>query len=60
MEAEGSMPSEPVSIEASSLRMSPKRLPVTMVSKERGARIICIAALSMYLSCGAVCRGRGG
>lgn len=40
------MPSEPVSIDASSDRMSPKMLPVTMVSKALGLRISCIAALS--------------
>ena len=49
MLAEGSMPRLPVSIEAASLRMSPKMLPVTMVSKDFGLRMICIAALSTYL-----------
>ena len=49
MLAEGSMPNEPVSMEASSDRMSPKILPVTMVSKARGLRISCMAALSTYL-----------
>ncbi len=53
MEAEGSMPSEPVSMEASSDRMSPKMLPVTIVSKALGLRISCMAALSTYLHGGA-------
>ncbi|MNC85748.1 hypothetical protein D3C83_13600 [compost metagenome] len=45
-DAEGSMPIEPVSIEASSDRMSPNMLPVTMTSNCFGARTSCIAALS--------------
>lgn len=49
MLAEGSMPKLPVNIEASSDRMSPKMLPVTMVSNTLGLRRSCMAALSMYL-----------
>jgi hypothetical protein len=49
MDAEGSMPRDPVSMDASSERMSPKMLPVTIVSKYLGLRMSCIAALSMYL-----------
>ena len=48
-EAEGSMPIEPVSIAASSERMSPNMLPVTMTSNVFGARTSCIAALSTYM-----------
>ena len=48
-EAEGSMPIEPVSIAASSERMSPNMLPVTTTSKLFGARTSCIAALSTYM-----------
>ena len=44
--AEGSMPSEPVSIAASSLRMSPKRFSVTITSKLVGPETSCMAALS--------------
>ena len=47
--ADGSMPRLPVSIDAVSDRMSPKIFPVTMVSKNFGFLIICIAALSTYL-----------
>ncbi len=47
-EAEGSMPIEPVSIAASSDRMSPNMFPVTMTSNCLGARTSCIAALSTY------------
>ena len=47
--AEGSMPMDPVSMDAASDRMSPKMLPVTMVSNCVGARMICIAALSTYM-----------
>ncbi len=43
------MPRLPVSMEASSDRMSPKMLPVTMVSKTLGFRRSCMAALSIYL-----------
>ena len=53
------MPRDPVSMEASSERMSPKMLPVTMVSNHLGLRISCIAALSMYLR-GAAGVGRTG
>mmetsp|Transcript_25264 Transcript_25264/g.69662 ORF Transcript_25264/g.69662 Transcript_25264/m.69662 type:complete len:200 (-) Transcript_25264:846-1445(-) len=49
MDAEGSMPSDPTSMEASSLRMSPKMLPVTMVSNCLGHRMSCMAALSTYM-----------
>ena len=49
MLAEGSMPRLPVSMEAASDRMSPKMFPVTMVSKDFGLRMICMAALSTYL-----------
>lgn len=47
--ADGSIPKLPVSMDAASERMSPKMLPVTMVSKDFGFRMICIAALSTYL-----------
>ncbi len=47
--AEGSMPIEPVSIDASSDRMSPNRLPVTMTSNCFGLRTSCIAQLSTYM-----------
>jgi hypothetical protein len=50
MLADGSMPRLPVNIDASSDRMSPKMFPVTIVSKDLGFRIICMAALSMYLA----------
>lgn len=40
-DAEGSMPREPPSMEASSDRMSPKMLPVTTVSKYLGLRSSC-------------------
>ena len=43
------MPKLPVSIDASSDRMSPKMLPVTTVSNSLGFRSNCIAALSTYL-----------
>ena len=49
MLAEGSMPKLPVSMEASSDKMSPKMFPVTMVSNSRGFRSSCIAQLSTYL-----------
>ena len=44
--AEGSMPSEPVSIAASSVRMSPNMFSVTITSKSAGRETSCIAALS--------------
>ena len=47
--AEGSMPRLPVSMDAVSDSMSPKMFPVTMVSKNLGFLMICIAALSTYL-----------
>ena len=43
------MPIEPVNIEASSDRMSPKRLPVTITSNCLGLRTSCIAQLSTYM-----------
>ena len=43
------MPIEPVSIAASSDRMSPNMLPVTITSKLFGALTNCIAALSTYM-----------
>ena len=45
-DALGSIPIEPVSIAASSLRMSPNMFSVTITSKCRGAATSCIAALS--------------
>ena len=45
-EALGSIPSEPVSMAASSLRMSPNRFSVTITSKSAGRETSCIAALS--------------
>ena len=45
-EADGSRPSEPASIEASSVRMSPNMFSVTITSKSRGRRSRCIAAAS--------------
>ena len=45
-EAEGSIPMEPAICPASSERISPKRLLVTMTSKLEGLPISCIAALS--------------
>ena len=48
-EAEGSMPIEPLSMAASSLRMSPKRLLVSSTSNWRGLRTSCMAALSTYM-----------
>ena len=47
--AEGSMPMDPVSIAASSERMSPNMFPVTTTSNFLGARTSCIAALSTYM-----------
>jgi hypothetical protein len=43
------MPIEPVSIEASSERMSPNMLPVTITSNCLGVRTSCIAQLSTYM-----------
>ena len=48
-EAEGSMPSEPVSIAAQSDRRSPNRLSVTMTSNCLGLRTSCMAQLSAYM-----------
>ena len=44
------MPSEPVSMEASSERMSPKVFSVTSTSNCAGLAMSCIAALSTYMS----------
>ena len=44
--AEGSIPSEPVSIAASSERMSPNMFSVRITSKRDGSETSCIAALS--------------
>ena len=43
------MPMEPVSMAASSLRMSPNRLLVSSTSNCFGERTSCIAALSTYM-----------
>jgi len=48
-EADGNMPIEPVSIDASSERMSPNMLPVRITSNCLGARTSCMAALSTYM-----------
>ena len=48
-DADGSMPIEPASIDASSDRMSPNMLPVTITSNCFGLRTSCIAALSTYM-----------
>jgi len=48
-EAEGSMPSEPVSIAAQSDRISPNRLSVTTTSNCLGVRTSCMAQLSAYI-----------
>ena len=45
-DALGSIPSEPVSMAASSLRMSPNRFSVTITSKSAGRDTSCMAALS--------------
>ena len=45
-EAEGSMPSEPVSIEATSESMSPNRLSVTITSNCLGQRTSCMPPAS--------------
>jgi 16S rRNA (uracil1498-N3)-methyltransferase len=47
--ADGSMPMEPVSMEASSDKMSPNMLPVTTTSNFLGAFTSCMAALSTYM-----------
>src|SRR5579884_1251125 len=44
--AEGSSPIEPVSCEASSVRMSPNMFSVTITSNWRGSRMSCIEQLS--------------
>ena len=49
------MPMEPVSIEASSERMSPNMLPVTITSNCLGARTSCMAALSTYIWLSTTC-----
>ena len=48
-EADGSMPSEPVSIAAQSERRSPNRLSLTITSNCLGWRTSCIAQLSAYM-----------
>ena len=48
-DADGSMPIDPVNIEASSDKMSPKIFPVTNTSNCFGFLISCIAALSTYI-----------
>ena len=45
-DAEGNIPMEPVSIDASSDKISPNKLPVTRVSNCFGLRTNCIAQLS--------------
>src|SRR3990170_1279920 len=45
-EAEGKLPIEPVSTEASSVRISPNRLPVRMTSNEAARVKRCMAAAS--------------
>src|SRR5258708_5453185 len=45
-DADGSMPIDPASIDASSVRMSPNMFSVTMTSKSAGLRIRCIAQAS--------------
>ena len=45
-DADGSMPMEPVSIEASSDKISPNIFPVTITSNCFGSNTSCIAALS--------------
>ncbi len=45
-EADGSIPIEPGIIDASSVRMSPNRLPVTTTSKSDGRDSRCIAMAS--------------
>jgi hypothetical protein len=45
-EADGSMPSEPVSMAATSESMSPNRLSVTITSNCLGQRTSCMAQLS--------------
>ena len=48
-DAEGSIPSEPVSIAARSDKRSPNRLSVTMTSNCLGQRVNCIAPASAYM-----------
>ena len=48
IEAEGSIPIDPVSMAAASDRMSPNTLPVTMTSNCVGLRISIIEAASIY------------
>ena len=45
----GIMPRLPAMAALSSLRMSPKRLPVMITSNWEGRRISCMAALSTYI-----------
>ena len=48
-DADGSIPIDPVNIDASSDRMSPNMFPVRITSNCFGARTSCIAALSTYM-----------
>ena len=48
-DADGNIPKLPTNILASSLRISPKILPQTIVSNCCGYRINCMAALSTYM-----------
>ena len=48
-EADGSMPSDPVSMAAQSDNTSPNRLSVTMTSNCFGSRTNCMAQLSAYI-----------
>ena len=48
-EADGHRPSEPGSIDASSVRMSPNMFSVITTSKSAGLRRRCMAAASMYM-----------
>jgi len=54
-EALGSIPIEPVSIAASSERMSPNMFSVSSTSKWRGLAISCIAALSTSMCSSSTC-----
>jgi hypothetical protein len=49
MLADGSKPRLPASMEASSLKMSPNMLLVTMTSNCAGFAMSCIAQLSTYM-----------
>src|SRR3989304_661319 len=49
IEAEGSIPIEPVSVAASSDKMSPNMFSVTITSNWRGFLTSCMAQLSTYM-----------